>query len=39
VALQIEVAVEGICQHLHRGDEDVEGLFEQRDARVEFDLI
>jgi hypothetical protein len=29
VALQIDVAVEGIYQHLHRGDEDVEGLFGQ----------
>jgi hypothetical protein len=27
VALQIEIAVEDIYQHLHRGDEDVEGLF------------
>jgi hypothetical protein len=39
VALQIDVAVEGIYQHLHRGDEDVECLFEQRDAGVQFDLI
>jgi hypothetical protein len=29
IALQIDVAVQGIYQHLHRGDEDVEGLFGQ----------
>jgi hypothetical protein len=29
VALQIEVAIQGFYQHLHGGDEDVEGLFSQ----------
>ena len=38
VALQFQVAVEGFDQHLHRGDEDAEGLGEQGDCRVEFDF-
>ena len=38
VALQVEVAVQGIDQHLHRGDKDVECFGEQRDSRVEFDF-
>jgi hypothetical protein len=33
VALQIEVAIESIRQHLHRGDEDVEGIEEQGMAK------
>lgn len=35
---EFEVAVEGTGQHLHRGDQDVEGLFEQGDGRMEFDF-
>jgi len=38
VALQGELAVQGAGQHLHGGYEDVEGLFEQGDGRVEFDF-
>jgi hypothetical protein len=32
------VAIEGIGQQLHRGDEDAEGLESQGDGGVEFDF-
>jgi len=38
VALQFQMAVQGIDQHLHRSDQDIEGLGEQGDCRVEFDF-
>ena len=38
VALQFQVAVEGSGQHLHGGDQDVEGLGEQGDGGEEFDF-
>ena len=38
VALQLEVAVQGTDQHLHRGDKDVECLGEEGDCWVEFDF-
>ena len=38
VALQFGVAVDGSGHQLHRGDQDVEGLGEERDGRAEFDL-
>ena len=38
VALQFQVAVKGAGQHLHGGDEDVEGLREQGDGGEEFDI-
>jgi hypothetical protein len=36
--LQALVAVEGAGQQLHGGDEDIEGLGEDGDSRVEFDF-
>ena len=38
VALQFRMAVDGSGHQLHRGDQDVEGLREERDGRAEFDL-
>lgn len=38
IALQFRVAVDGSGHQLHRGDQDVEGLGEERDGRAEFDL-
>lgn len=38
VALQFQVAVEGIGQHLHGGDEEAVGLGEQGDGGEEFDF-
>jgi len=38
VALQIDVAVQGTDQHLYRGDQDIECLFQQGDCRMEFDF-
>jgi hypothetical protein len=37
VALLVQVAALGSCQHLHLGDQDVEGP-EEGDGRVEFDF-
>ena len=36
VALKVEVAVDGIYQHLWWCDQDVEGVFEQGDGWVQF---
>lgn len=38
VSLQVKATVQGIDQHLHRGDKDVKGLGEQGDCWVEFDF-
>ena len=38
VALQFWVAVDGSGHHLHRGDQDIEGLREEGDSGAEFDL-
>ena len=38
IALQFGVTVDSSGHQLHRGDQDVEGLGEERDGRAEFDL-
>ena len=37
VPLKVQVIVDGIDQHLHRGDKDVESVFLQGDGRMQFD--
>ena len=38
VALQVMMAALGFGQHLHRSDQDAEGLGEQGNGRMEFDI-
>jgi len=38
IALQFQVTVQGIGQHLHGGDEDAEGFGEQRDGGEELNF-
>jgi hypothetical protein len=38
VSLQFQMAVQGIYQHLHRSDQDVECFGEQRDCWVQFNF-
>ncbi len=38
VPLQIEIAIDGIYQHLRWGDQDVESIWEQGDGWVQFDF-
>jgi hypothetical protein len=38
VAPKAGVGFDGICQHLNRGDQDVEGIFEQGNGWVHFDF-
>ncbi len=38
VSLQVKMAVQGDDQHLYGSDEDIEGLREQGDCRMEFDF-
>ena len=38
VPLQVGIAVDGIYQHLWRGDQDIEGIFKQGDCWVQFDF-
>jgi len=38
VSLQVKVTVQGLDQHLYRGDKDIESLGEQGDCWVEFDF-
>ena len=38
VVLQFQLAALGFGQHLHRSDQDAEGLGEQGNGRMEFDI-
>lgn len=38
VPLKVEVIVDGIYQQLRRGDQDIEGIFEQGDCGMQFDF-